>query len=93
MQRDFRAERPLGYQQITNLSAAVGLTIPAGAAFCLVTPSGQAVRWRDDGTNPTASVGYPLPVGAEMRYSAQSFGSLKFIEVAASAVLDVCFYG
>lgn len=85
--------KALGYQQITSLSAATGLTIPAGASLAICTPETQAVRWRDDGTNPTATVGYPLPVGAELRFDAAQMGAVKFIEQTASAKLNVCYYG
>lgn len=83
----------LGYQQITSLSSATALTVPAGTKLVLVTPQTQAVRWRDDGTDPTASVGYPLAVGAELQYSAAQFSRLKFIEQTASAAINVCYYG
>jgi hypothetical protein len=84
--------RPLGYQQITDVSAAIGLTAPAGTAFAMITAGTSAVRWRDDGTDPTAGVGYPLPVNSELTY-AGSFSALKFIQQAAGAVLDIVYYG
>lgn len=87
------AEKPLGYQQITSLSAATALTVPAGTQYALISPESQAVRWRDDGTSPTATVGYPLAVGAELKYTAGSFAIVKFIEQAASAKLNIVYYG
>ncbi len=49
---------PLGYQQITGapMTAGTGLTVPAGATMALISVSGATMRWRDDGTAPTASV-------------------------------------
>ena len=85
--------KQLGYQQLTNLSGATALTVPAGTSLALCIPETQAVRWRDDGTNPTASVGQPLPVGAELRYDGMGLATLKFIEQAASAKLNVVYYG
>lgn len=85
--------RQLGYQQLTSLSSATLLTVPAGAVLALCTPETQAVRWRDDGTNPTASVGQPLPVGAELRYDGAGLAVVKFIEQVASAKLNVVYYG
>jgi hypothetical protein len=85
--------KQLGYQQLTGISGAVALTIPAGTALALCTPESQAVRWRDDGTSPTASVGYPLPVGAELRYDGAGLAALKFIEQAATAKVNVVYYG
>lgn len=87
------AMKQLGYQQITSLSSATALTVPAGTAVAIITPQTQAVRWRDDGTSPTASVGYPLAVGDELYYDSASVASLKFIEQTASAAINVAYYG
>lgn len=86
---------PVGYQKITSLSSAVGLTVPTTGAqlpsYCIITPETQAVRWRDDGTNPTASVGYPLAAGSELRYDGD-LKAIKFIEQTSSAVLNISYY-
>lgn len=85
---------PIGYQQITSLSAATGLTVPAGAITAIVQATGQAVRFRDDGTNPTASVGETLGVGLTATVSGrETLAAIRFIETAASAKLDVSYYG
>ena len=81
----------LGYQQITSLSAAANLTIPLGATRALITPQTQNVRWRDDGTAPTASVGMPLSVGATLSYDGD-LNRLQFIETTASAALNISYY-
>lgn len=83
--------KPLGYEQITSLSAAAGLTVPAGATVAVIIATAQAVRWRDDGTNPTGTVGMPLAVNTELTYSG-TLSAIKFIESAASAVLNVSYY-
>lgn len=83
----------LGYEQITSLSSAAGLTIPVGTSVALIQAESQNVRWRDDGTNPTSTVGSLLMAGSTLEYDAADFGSLKFIEVAASAKLNVSYYG
>lgn len=93
MEAGFRAEKALGYQQITDVSSAVALTVPAGTSLALIVPEVQAVRWRDDGTNPTATVGMPLAIGAMLIFTAQSLAALRFIEQAASAKLNVTYYG
>ncbi|HEY8879199.1 MAG TPA: hypothetical protein VIN03_16645 [Roseateles sp.] len=95
MQNNFINEKPLGYQQITSLSGAQGLTVPAGTKLALIQAETQAVRWRDDGTAPTATVGYPLAVGSELRYTgtAAALAAIRFIEQTASAKLNVSYYG
>jgi hypothetical protein len=81
----------LGYQQITSLSAATGLTPPQGTTMALIVAETQGVRWRDDGTNPTASVGMPIAAGAYLNYDGD-LNRVKFIEQTASAKLNVSYY-
>lgn len=84
--------RPLGYQQITSLSSATALTVPDGTAVVLVTCSTAPCRFRDDGVDPTASVGYPMAIGEERIY-AGSPTALKFITQTSGTVLDILYYG
>ncbi len=84
-------DNPAGYQQITSLSAAQPLAAPSGAQWALITAEGQGVRWRDDGTNPTASVGWPLAVGQVFQYTGD-LAAIRFIQQAASATLNITYY-
>ena len=81
----------LGYQQITSLSAAATLTVPAGATMALIVAETQAVRWRDDGTAPTSSVGMPLATGVSLSYDGD-LKAIRFIQQTASATLNVSYY-
>ena len=89
----------LGYQQITSLSSAQFLTVPTTDAnglackpsFALITPLTQSVRWRDDNTAPTASVGMPLLAGVTLQYDGD-LTKIRFIETTASAELNVTYY-
>jgi len=85
-------QQALGYQQITSLAAATALTVPAGAMFAIITCESQGVRFRDDGTDPTASVGFPLATGVILTYSGP-LSRIKFIQQAASATLNIAYYG
>lgn len=89
-----RAKDALGYQQITDLSAAVGFaTIPAGAETAIVQCQTQNVRYRDDGSDPTAAVGMILVANTFYEFTVGQLARMKFIEVLASAALNVSFYG
>jgi hypothetical protein len=90
----------LGYQQITGLSVAKSLTVPTRdpstgltvkANFALITPDTNGVRWRDDGTAPTSSVGMPLAAGVTLQYDGD-LSKIQFIESTASAVLNISYY-
>lgn len=89
----------LGYQQITSLSSATKLTVPTkdlnGLAckpsIAVIVCETQAVRWRDDGTAPTASVGMPLATGVTLQYDG-ALSQIQFIEQTASAKLNISYY-
>lgn len=80
----------MGYRQLTNLSAAIGIPI-ANGRVALIQALNQNVRWRDDGTDPTSTVGMRLHAGETMFYTG-NLRSIKFIEEAASAQLNVTAY-
>ena len=83
---------PLGYQQITSLGSAVGLTVPTGAKIAVISVTGAGVRYRDDGTDPTASVGMPLPSGTVGWTYSGDLEAIKFIEQTGTAALNVSYY-
>lgn len=85
--------KPLGYQQLTVSSTAVALTVPTNAEAALVDVESNDVRWRDDGTNPTASVGKYLSSGTHYTFiGAEELAALKFIRVSADAKLNITYY-
>ena len=83
--------KPMGWERITALSAAVGLTVPVGARIALLIAETQAVRFRDDGTNPTATIGMPIFVNTPFWYNGD-LSAFKVIEQAVSASLDILYY-
>ena len=85
---------PCGYQQITSVDAAVGLTVPTtnpAPDLAVITCEAQAVRWRDDNVVPTATVGMPLAVGVALEYSGD-LAQIQFISQVSGAKLDVSYY-
>lgn len=88
---------PRGYCQLTSLSASTLLSacsggIPDGATIANVIVESQAVRYRDDGTAPSATVGMPLAVGTDKVFVLNNLGTLRFIEQTSGAKLNVSFY-
>lgn len=89
----------LGYQQITSLSSATSLTVPqvdlnglaCKPSLAIITAEAQAVRWRDDDTAPTASVGMPLASGATLQYDGD-LTKIRFIEQTGGAKLNITYY-
>jgi hypothetical protein len=89
----------LGYQQITDVSGSTALTVPTRdplgnvcqPTLAIIIAQTQAVRWRDDGTAPSATVGMPLAVGVPLSYDGD-MAKIRFFEQAASATLNVSYY-
>ena len=85
-------QKPLGYVQQTSLGSAVNLSsIPARATMCVITVEGNGIRWRDDGSDPTASVGMPVSNGQTFSYTG-NMNALRIIQQAASATINVTYY-
>lgn len=82
---------PMGYQQITGLSTVKGLNPPQHARVALIQGLSQNVRWRDDGTVPSATVGMQLLATRDFLYTGDLV-QIKFIEEAASAEINVSYY-
>lgn len=84
---------PINYEQLLDLSSAVGLTANTydDATYAIVQAQDQDVRWRDDGTVPNAGTGMVLAAGQSMAYFGD-LSAIKFVETAASAKLNVSYY-
>ena len=88
---DRRRYAPEGYEQITGLTSAKSANPPTGSRYAVFTCTGAGVRFRDDGTAPTASTGTLIPVGATFWY-AGNLGKIQFFQDAATAILDISYY-
>lgn len=84
---------PMGYQQIgaAALAAAQLLTVPAGANVALIGVDTAPVRWRDDGTAPTATVGMQIAIGGTLEYWG-NLANIQFILASGAPVLNVSYY-
>lgn len=84
---------PKGCVQMTSLGTATTLSsIPSNAKAALIQAESQNVRWRDDGTAPTTGIGMQIAAGASIYYTGE-LSALKVIEEAASAKLNIAYYG
>lgn len=82
----------VGYQQITNLSSVVTLVPPGYARAVLLQAEGENIRWRDDGENPTSTVGMILSSADTFLFYNGPFNSLRLIEAAVGAILNITYY-
>ena len=86
--------QPCGFQQISaaTLASATALTVPGAATYCVIEVDTANVRWRDDGTSPTAAVGVQMYAGAPAIVFPGNMNTVKFILVSGSPVLNVSYY-
>ena len=90
---------PLGYCQLTSPGAASKLSacnsgagIPAGANLAVIRTEGQAIRYRDDGTAPTAAIGQPILVADPPFVYQGTLSAFQLIQEGSNATVDVTFY-
>jgi hypothetical protein len=84
---------PKGDEKIINLNTVKTLTPPAGATAALIQATTQNVRWRDSGSDPTANTGIAIITAQPPFWYTGDLTAIRFIEEAASAVLNVSYYG
>ena len=82
---------PLGYVQLTSINSATGLSPPSDATIAEIIVEAQGIRYRDDGTAPTASVGMPVAAGNSFQY-AGDLQQVQFIAQISGAILNVSYY-
>ena len=81
-----------GRQALTVSSTALALTIPLGATHCLMQATTANVRWNDETTTPTATVGQQLAAGDSWFYNG-ALADVKVVrETSDDAVLQVNYY-
>lgn len=94
---DYVNEPSAGYLQIATDSvvnfgtaweaANPGSLLAARRYVFLLQAENALIRWRDDGTNPTSSVGMPLNQNAQFLYTGYNPENLRFI--GAAGILNV----
>lgn len=70
---------------------STALTVPASAVQVIVQADGMDVRYRLDGTAPTATVGVVLKNGTSIVLSKADAVASLWIQTAATAVLNVTY--
>ena len=76
---------------VASTGAATSLTVPAGATSAQITVSAANIRYADDGTTPSTSVGMPVYQASSWFYSGP-LSALRFYAQSGTATLDVLYY-
>lgn len=92
---------PMAFEQITVSNTAVGFTaatIGTSSSFnqaivAVITVETNAIRFRDDGPDPTSTVGMPAGVLSQtIICGRQALLNAKFIRATADALISVSYY-
>jgi hypothetical protein len=75
-----------------TLTQLIGAAIPAKAKFAYIRTETANVRWRDDGTPPTAATGFLMATSDMPIWFEESLTALEFIAVSGSPNQDIMFY-
>ena len=92
-------KKPKGFRTLAISSTAKALSeasggIPKGATRAVISVATDALRWRDDGTAPTASVGIYVPVNGSVELpSLESIVGFRGIRVTTDVTLNIAYYG
>lgn len=93
-----RMTRALGYQQVNaaGTAATFNLTVPTNREnikprFAVIQAEAQALRYRDDGVDPTATVGMLIPSGTSIDYTGD-FNKIRLINATAGAIANISYY-
>ena len=77
-------------------NAVSTLTVPAGSGGAQICVETAGIRYTDDGSTPTSSVGMPaVPASSSIPICFQYFGplnKLKIIGISGSPTIDVSYY-
>jgi hypothetical protein len=85
--------KPNGYQQLTVDGTARSLTVPAGSVRAVCVVEDNPIRWTDDGTTPTASVGSQAKADVIFTlYGKESLDAFKAIRTGSDAKLSISYY-
>lgn len=93
-----RVTRVLGYQQVAAAGtvSAFNLTVPPDREklrpkWAVIQAEAQALRFRDDGIDPTTSVGMLIPAGTSIDYTGD-LSKIRLINAVAGAIANVSYY-
>ena len=94
-------QRPLrayAKETITVSSTALGFTVATMTAsnrspiMVMFTTETDAIRWWDDGSTPTATVGHLVPVNSERIVCGSSIGRFRMIRVTGDVSVTATYY-
>ena len=83
-----------GFEQLTVTNSAVKtLTVPREAVMAIVNVQDESVYSRDDGTDPTTTVGRLNAATTELAVCGSAMNRIGFIASGSDSKINVSYYG
>jgi len=89
------AATPLGHSQVTVSTGVTSVTPPTGTKKMHLRTLGQPINWKDDGTSPSSTDGFPLLADEWLNYD-NDFTVFKMtlsVDATGDADVRMAFYG
>ena len=84
---------PRGHQQLTSITTATSLTVPPAARMCIMNCENQSVRWLDDGSAPSSTLGMLMKAADPSLIYYGWPGNIQVVAQQTGAILNVAYYG
>ncbi len=82
-----------GFEQLTVSTSVLTLTVPQDAVMAIINVRDNDIYWRDDGTDPTASVGMHQKADTYFAVCGSAMGQIGLIRDTGDAEVNVSYYG
>lgn len=83
-----------GYEQLTISTLVISLTVPRLAKMAVVTVEDEPLRYRDDGTAVTASIGTLIKADGSVVVCGKAMDTIGFIrDGGTDSLINVNYYG
>lgn len=93
MQQTLGAHKVLGFEQIASPAVSTALTVPGGARIALFSAEVQNIRFRSDGTAPTAAIGARIVKDLNPFMYVGDLKAIRVIQETAGGILNVEYLG
>jgi hypothetical protein len=81
----------LGFEQLELSTTPKSLAVPNGAAYAKIRANLFDSRWRDDGTDPTNTVGHILYEGKTITYIGD-LRKMRFVSIPGTSYVSITYY-
>lgn len=83
---------PKGWGTVVNPTTATIIPAVTGSKVAIIQAETGGIRYRDDGTPPTSTVGMLIPANTSVAYQGD-LTTIKVIQASGAATVNILYYG